>query len=51
LLAGCRWGHEEGKERAMPRHSYREEDYAFGQAMLTLRKSIGLTSSSLAYVT
>ncbi len=27
----------------MPRHSYREHDYAFGQAMLKLRTSIGLT--------
>jgi len=32
----------------MPRHSYRERDYAFGQAMLTLRTSIGLTQAGLA---
>ena len=32
----------------MPRHSYRERDYAFGQAMLTLRSSIGLTQAGLA---
>jgi hypothetical protein len=27
----------------MPRHSYRERGHAFGQAMLTLRTSIGRT--------
>src|SRR5215469_7394196 len=32
----------------MPRHSYRERDYAFGQAMLTLRSSMGLTQAGLA---
>jgi WD40 repeat protein/transcriptional regulator with XRE-family HTH domain len=32
----------------MTRHSYRERDYAFGQAMLTLRTRIGLTQASLA---
>jgi WD40 repeat protein/DNA-binding CsgD family transcriptional regulator/transcriptional regulator with XRE-family HTH domain len=32
----------------MMRHSYRERDYAFGQAMLTLRTSMGLTQSGLA---
>ncbi len=32
----------------MPRHSYREHDYAFGQAMLKLRTSIGLTQAGLA---
>ena len=32
----------------MPRHSYREHDYAFGQAMFKLRTSIGLTQASLA---
>jgi hypothetical protein len=32
----------------MPRHSYRERDYTFGQAMLTLRTSIGLTQAGLA---
>jgi transcriptional regulator with XRE-family HTH domain len=41
-------GHEEGKEHAMPRHSSREHDYPFGQAMLTLRKSIRLTQAGLA---
>jgi WD40 repeat protein/transcriptional regulator with XRE-family HTH domain len=32
----------------MTRHSYREHDYAFGQAMLNLRTSIGLTQAGLA---
>jgi transcriptional regulator with XRE-family HTH domain len=32
----------------MPRHSYRERDYAFGQAMFKLRASIGLTQAGLA---
>ena len=32
----------------MPRHSYREHDYAFGQAMLTLRKRLHLTQAGLA---
>ena len=32
----------------MPRHSYRERDYTFGQSMLTLRTSIGLTQAGLA---
>ena len=32
----------------MPRHSYRERDYTFGQTMLKLRSSIGLTQASLA---
>ncbi|HET8853279.1 MAG TPA: hypothetical protein VFN02_12195 [Ktedonobacteraceae bacterium] len=30
----------------MKRHSYRERDYAFGQMMVTLRTTIGLTSES-----
>jgi hypothetical protein len=37
----------EGKEHAMLRHSYRECDYAFGQAMFKLRTSIGLTQTGL----
>jgi transcriptional regulator with XRE-family HTH domain len=41
-------GQEEGKEHAMPRHSYRESDYVFGQLMLKLRSRIGLTQASLA---
>ena len=32
----------------MPRHSYRERDYAFGQAMFKLRTSIGLNQAGLA---
>src|SRR5260370_32102021 len=32
----------------MKRFSYRERDYAFGQAMLTVRTNIGLTQASLA---
>jgi hypothetical protein len=32
----------------MPRHSYRERDYTFGQVMLKLRTSIGLTQAGLA---
>jgi WD40 repeat protein/transcriptional regulator with XRE-family HTH domain len=32
----------------MTRHSYREHDYIFGQVMLKLRTSIGLTQASLA---
>jgi transcriptional regulator with XRE-family HTH domain len=32
----------------MPRHSYREHDSTFGQAMLTLRSSMGLTQAGLA---
>src|SRR6202165_2307205 len=32
----------------MKRSSYRERDYAFGQAMLTLRTALGLTQAGLA---
>jgi len=32
----------------MKRSSYGERDYAFGQAMLTLRTSLGLTQAGLA---
>ena len=32
----------------MSRHSYRDRDYAFGQVMLKLRTSIGLTQAGLA---
>ncbi len=32
----------------MPRHSYRERDYPFGQAMFKLRTSMGLTQAGLA---
>jgi transcriptional regulator with XRE-family HTH domain len=30
------------------RHVYRERDYAFGQLVLTLRATIGLTQAGLA---
>ncbi len=32
----------------MPRHSYREYDYSFGQTMLRLRTSLRLTQAGLA---
>ena len=32
----------------MKRSSYGERDYAFGQAMLTLRTALGLTQAELA---
>jgi transcriptional regulator with XRE-family HTH domain len=32
----------------MPQHSYQKRDYAFGQVMLKLRTSIGLTQAGLA---
>ena len=32
----------------MKRYSYHERDYAFGQLMLTLRTTIGLTQAGLA---
>src|SRR6266566_5141551 len=32
----------------MKRYSYRDRDYAFGQTMLALRTTIGLTQASLA---
>jgi transcriptional regulator with XRE-family HTH domain len=32
----------------MPRHSFREYDSIFGQAMLSLRKSLRLTQAGLA---
>ena len=32
----------------MPRHSYREHDYSFGQTMLTLRKRLRLTQAGQA---
>src|SRR5256712_909413 len=40
-------GHAERSAR-MKRFSYGERDYAFGQAMLTLRTAIGLTQADLA---
>src|ERR1700730_1828574 len=40
-------GHAE-RSMLMKRSSYGEQDYAFGQAMLTLRTTIGLTQAGLA---
>src|SRR6266487_4125048 len=37
-----------GWRSLVKRYSYRERDYAFGQLMLTLRTSIGLTQAGLA---
>src|SRR6266487_643638 len=48
LLARCWRVTGKAKRTPMPRHSYRERDYTFGQAMLTLRTSIGLTQAGLA---
>src|SRR6266436_2273185 len=39
-------GHAKGRS-PVKRSSYRERDYAFGQLMLTLRTSIGLTQAGL----
>src|SRR5713101_2532652 len=40
-------GHTERSAR-MKRSSYGERDYAFGQSMLTLRTTLGLTQAELA---
>ena len=48
LLTACHWVTRKVKSTPMPRHSYRERDYAFGQVMLKLRSSIGLTQAGLA---
>jgi WD40 repeat protein/transcriptional regulator with XRE-family HTH domain len=48
LLARCWWVTRKAKSTTMPRHSYRERDYPFGQAMFKLRSSIGLTQAGLA---
>src|SRR2546426_10953346 len=40
-------GHAEWRP-LVKRYSYRERDYAFGQLMLTLRITIGLTQAGLA---
>lgn len=42
--------HAAKEERVMKWYSYGERDHAFGQAMLTLRTSIGLTQAGLAVV-
>src|SRR2546430_4720965 len=38
----------QGRSAFMKRFFYRERDYAFGQRILTLRTSIGLTQAGLA---
>src|SRR5258708_19279900 len=47
---GSQWcgqvGHAEGRS-PVKTSSYRERDYTFGQMMLTLRTSIGLTQAGL----
>ena len=48
FLVGCRRVTRKAKSTPMTRHSYHERDYAFGQAMLKLRTSIGLTQAGLA---
>src|SRR6266849_7604124 len=48
FLVGCRRVTRKAKSTPMSRHSYRERDYAFGQVMLKLRTSIGLTQAGLA---
>src|SRR6266566_3745432 len=48
LLAWHRWVARQERSTPMKRFSYRERDYGFGQAMLTLRTSIGLTQVGLA---
>src|SRR6476659_6758745 len=42
-------GHLEMR-RSMKRFSYSEQDYAFGQTILTLRTAIGLTQCRLAEI-
>src|SRR2546423_1745398 len=48
LLARCWRVTGKAQRTTLPRHSHRERDYAFGQSMLTLRTSIGLTQAGLA---
>src|SRR6266700_2177856 len=48
LLAWRRWVTWKGRSTRMKRFSYGERDYAFGQAMLSLRTTIGLTQAGLA---
>src|SRR5438105_6759757 len=48
FLAGCRRVTWKARSTPMPRHSYRERDYTFGQVMFKLRTSIGLTQAGLA---
>src|SRR6516164_7777700 len=48
LLAGCCRTTRKASITPMPQYSYHERDYAFGQAMLKLRSSIGLTQAGVA---
>src|SRR3989440_10349308 len=48
FLVGCRRVTCKERSTPMTRHSYHERDYAFGQVMLKLRTSIGLTQAGLA---
>src|SRR5207237_7461436 len=41
-------GSREMRRSLVKRYSYSERDYAFGQLMLTLRTTIGLTQAGLA---
>src|SRR5438132_10371621 len=43
----CRCTGSRGRETTVRRSSYGERDYAFGQLMLTLRTTLGLTQASL----
>src|SRR5438874_3677382 len=44
----CRSGGSRGRETSVKRTVYGEHDYAFGQLLLTLRTTIGLTQAGLA---
>src|SRR6266705_835736 len=44
----CRSGGSRGREAPVKRTVYGEHDYAFGQMMLTLRTTIGLTQAGLS---
>src|SRR6266849_6386173 len=48
LLAGCRRVKWKARSTPMPRYSYHERDYTFGQLILKLRTSIGLTQAGVA---
>jgi hypothetical protein len=48
FLVGCRRVTWKAKSTPMPRLSYHEHDYPFGQAMFKLRTSLGLTQAGLA---
>jgi len=48
FLFVCSWESTPKGERSMKRFSYRQRDDAFGQSMLALRTSLGLTQAELA---